>query len=331
MFTGALILLPVWLLSRAPAVPAEGQEPAEAQPAPARERPFAAQPSAAPPGGEAPAKFLTHSVAPGDTLGTVAMRHGLKLETLLHANGLSEQDLLQIGQELRVPTVDGLLHRSADGDTLWDIANAHGASTDAVIRANPDVEPGSLPIGGWLLVPGGRPVERRIFLAARGGEADRRQPAPARPAPAPAPAPAKPAEPAPAPPAGPGKFSAWPLRGPITDPFGWRIHPIYGTRSFHDGIDISGDTSAPIVAVAAGRVVLAEWYGGWGLTVKVDHGNGLVTRYSLASKLLVKIGDQVQPGQVIARVGSTGVSTGPHLDFGVYRDGKALDPEQWLP
>lgn len=269
-----------------------------------------------------PPKFTIHTVAAGDTLSSLAERYGVTVATLAAANEMGPEDLLQIGQELRVPRVDGLLYRIAEGDTLWDLAVAYGVDPDVVIRANPDTEPAALQIGDWLLIPGARPREQVVMVAARGG-GDSRQAAAPQVAPQPTPAPGSPAA--------DGGFEIWPLSGEITSPFGWRIHPVRGNRSFHDGIDIAGDTGDIIVAVAPGVVTLAEWYGGWGLTVKVDHGGGLVTRYSHASRLLVRVGETVAAGQPVARVGSTGVSTGPHLDFGVYVNGKAQDPLDWLP
>lgn len=117
----------------------------------------------------------------------------------------------------------------------------------------------------------------------------------------------------------------WPLRGPITSYFGWR------SRGFHKGIDIDGYTGDPIVAALDGTVVSAGWNGGYGLSLLLDNGNGIATRYSHASKLLVSPGQRVQKGQEIALVGSTGNSTGSHLDFEVIINGTNVNPLNYLP
>lgn len=254
-----------------------------------------------------------YKVVSGDTVEAIAKRYGLKASSILWSNRLTDDSLLQVGQELIIPPVDGLIHTIADGDTYWDVASAHQADKDHMVKANPDVSPDSLQPGQLLVVPGGLPPRRNQVVSRDGG---------GRTAPPPAPATVTPPQ---------GFMFQWPLTGEITEPFGWRTHPVYGTRNFHDGIDIAVDPGTAVRAAAAGTVILAEWYGGWGLTVKVDHGGGLVTRYSHNGTLLVKVGDAVKAGQVIARSGNTGVSTGPHLDFGIYRKDTPVDPLSLLP
>ena len=133
----------------------------------------------------------------------------------------------------------------------------------------------------------------------------------------------------PAPP-GPATASSgylqWPVRGPITSPFGWRIHPIAGVRRFHEGIDIAADTGTPIAAAEAGRVIYAGWYGGYGNYILIDHGGGVSTGYGHCSAIYVSVGQDVSRGQAIGAVGTTGESTGPHLHFEVRINGKPVDP-----
>lgn len=123
----------------------------------------------------------------------------------------------------------------------------------------------------------------------------------------------------------------WPVYGRISSPFGWRVHPIFGTKKFHTGIDIAASYGTPIKAAASGRVILAQTYGGYGNATAIDHGGGLVTLYGHQSRIIVKVGQKVDAGQVIGYVGCTGYCTGPHLHFEVREDGTPVDPLKYLP
>lgn len=127
---------------------------------------------------------------------------------------------------------------------------------------------------------------------------------------------------------GPGGL-LWPTNGRRTSGYGWRTHPLYGSRRMHTGVDISGGIGQPVVAAAKGKVVSAGWRGGYGLAVVVDHGGGLATLYAHQSQLSVAEGSVVEQGQKIGEVGSTGNSTGPHLHFEVRVDGNPRDPMDW--
>jgi murein DD-endopeptidase MepM/ murein hydrolase activator NlpD len=116
----------------------------------------------------------------------------------------------------------------------------------------------------------------------------------------------------------------------LSSTYGWRRHPVTGRYARHDGLDFAAPTGTPILAAAGGVVVAAGPDAGYGQRVEVDHGGGLMSRYAHASQVLVKAGDLVQRGQLIARVGSSGVSTGPHLHFEVRLAGQALDPRLFL-
>jgi len=124
---------------------------------------------------------------------------------------------------------------------------------------------------------------------------------------------------------------SWPLSGPITSPFGLRANPFGGGRmDFHPGIDIAAPMGATIAAAAPGRVIYAGWYGGYGNAVIIDHGSSVATLYGHCSQLFVAVGQDVQRGQAIGAVGSTGMSTGPHLHFEVRVNGKPTDPTALL-
>ena len=123
----------------------------------------------------------------------------------------------------------------------------------------------------------------------------------------------------------------WPAAGRFTAGFGWRHDPIVpGRWEFHKGIDIANSIGTPVYAAAAGKVVWTGWNGGYGRTIIIDHGNGIRTLYAHLYKIEVKIGQNVAKGQEIAKMGSTGRSTGSHLHFEVHVNGVAVDPLRYL-
>lgn len=125
--------------------------------------------------------------------------------------------------------------------------------------------------------------------------------------------------------------SIMPTRGWLSSAFSsMREHPILHVLRPHEGIDVTADMGAPIEAPAAGRVIAAGWETGYGNTLEIDHGYGIVTRYAHCSKLLVHRGDRVHRGQRIALVGNTGLATGPHLHYEVRVHGKPVDPLHYV-
>ncbi|MBD2292789.1 peptidoglycan DD-metalloendopeptidase family protein [Anabaena sphaerica FACHB-251] len=123
---------------------------------------------------------------------------------------------------------------------------------------------------------------------------------------------------------------AFPSDAPTSSPFGWRVHPILGYRRFHGGLDFAASYGSTIRSADSGTVIFAGWYGGYGQAVIIDHGKGITTLYGHCSQLYVSEGQSVQKGQAIAAVGSTGLSTGPHLHFEVRRNGSPVDPADYL-
>ncbi|MBB5754156.1 M23 family metallopeptidase [Prosthecomicrobium pneumaticum] len=128
---------------------------------------------------------------------------------------------------------------------------------------------------------------------------------------------------------------ALPLRRPLgnaemTSRFGARLDPFLGRPAFHAGVDFRAPSGTPVRAVAAGKVVKAEWEGGYGRMVEIDHGRGISTRYGHMSSISVSVGDRVEAGAAVGAVGSTGRSTGPHLHYEVRVGGEAVDPVRYL-
>ena len=123
----------------------------------------------------------------------------------------------------------------------------------------------------------------------------------------------------------------WPTPGhtEISSEYGWRICPFHG-KEYHAALDIAAPMGAKVVAAADGKVIQAGWYGGFGNSVILDHGGGLTSQYNHLSSINVATGEKVSAGSTIAEVGSTGFSTGPHLDFRVYENGEVVNPRTHL-
>lgn len=122
----------------------------------------------------------------------------------------------------------------------------------------------------------------------------------------------------------------WPASGDITSGFGYRSSPWGWGREFHPGIDIADSWGTPIFATADGTVVFADWDGGYGKIVLIDHGNGIQTAYAHTATMLVTVGQKVSKGQHIADIGSTGASTGPHVHYEVRIGGERVNPLDYV-
>jgi murein DD-endopeptidase MepM/ murein hydrolase activator NlpD len=130
-----------------------------------------------------------------------------------------------------------------------------------------------------------------------------------------------------------------PVVGYISSPFGWRRHPIFGSRRFHSGVDLAGANGSPIKASNSGKVIHSGWYGGYGKVVIINHGvltegphagKKVSTLYAHMSRTIVDVGNYIKKGQVVGYEGSTGYSTGPHLHFEVRIDGKPTNPLEFI-
>jgi murein DD-endopeptidase MepM/ murein hydrolase activator NlpD len=121
-----------------------------------------------------------------------------------------------------------------------------------------------------------------------------------------------------------------PCKGEMTSGYGHRVHPIYGVNKLHSGCDFTAAHGTPIWATAAGTVSSSDWLGGYGKTVEIEHGEGLKTLYAHCDELKVKKGQTVRRGQLIATVGTTGLSSGPHCHYEIHKDGKPIDPASYL-
>jgi LysM repeat protein len=247
--------------------------------------------------------FTPYVTQAGDSLAGVAARFGLKIETIYFANQGSIPDPASVraGLRLLIPPMDGAIVVVTDGQTLMEIANTYGVSGVSLMEANALKSP-ELVAGQTLVVPGAYPGNLPGAPGANGGTKY----------------------------VG-GKFW-WPVNGP------WR--PSQGFWSEHRAIDIAAAKGTPVVAAAGGRVVYAGWRSETqgGNVVWIEHNGGLYTTYNHLSKWSVRWGQTVRAGQKIGEIGTTGVSSGPHLHFEVWlgypwRDGtnsNATNPCRYL-
>lgn len=244
--------------------------------------------------------FLTHIVVPGDTLYDLAKTYGTNLNQIIAANQL-KSTLIRTGQELVIPST-GTIYREQEyvvqkGDNLSVIARNFGLSANEIASINQLSDPNLIAAGQKLTIP----VATTTAMAQRTNTSNQIP-----------------------------KFN-WPVTGRISSPYGWRDHPISNVRHFHGGIDIAVRQGTVVKAAAAGRVIEAGGMGDYGLGVVIDHGGGYTTWYGHNSQISVRVGEYVVANQPIALVGSTGVSTGPHLDFRIKLNDQTLDPIGLLP
>lgn len=248
-----------------------------------------------------------HVVLPGDTLNGIAQRFGVSVSTILWENKLSARDFIRPGDRLVILPVSGISHSVVKGDTLTKIASRYGSDMDKILAWNSSGVTSELRVGDKILVPDGVP-------------------------------PAPPAPPRLASvrsiitPTNPGARGSVRGTGGMAWPTTWRVITQYFNWR-HSGLDVDGDYNTPIFAADAGIVTHSGWgatHGGYGFYIELDHGNGLITRYGHASKIFVNVGDQVERGQKMGMVGTTGRSTGTHLHFEVIRNGRKVNPLEYI-
>ncbi|MDR1049209.1 MAG: LysM peptidoglycan-binding domain-containing M23 family metallopeptidase [Synergistaceae bacterium] len=255
-----------------------------------------------------PLQLLSYVVAAGDSLWSIANAQNLEVDTLVGSN-VFKSSVLHPGTVLRIPNQDGIFYKFKNGDKIEAIAKRYHIALDKIRGVNPTTDLLSLKAGSEIFLPGARP--EAIVEASGGGEKTASKGAAGSSSKA-------------------SRVYRWPVMGKINSPFGWRRHPITRRRDFHTGLDIKAARGTVIRSAREGRVDYAGWMGGYGKVVVVGHGNGQSTLYAHCSTLLVKQGEKVSTGQNIARVGTTGRTTGPHLHFEVRNGNTPVNPLKYL-
>lgn len=254
----------------------------------------------------------TYTVQDGDTLSTVAADYGISLNTLLWANGLTVRSLVKPGQTLSILPVSGVKHTVKSGDTIARISKSYGVDQSEIIAYNRLDDTGTLSVGETLVVPGGEiqapaPTSRRdavtrvLTSTPTTSTTSTTKNA--------------------------GASMLWP-----TD----LSYIVRGLSWYHTGVDIdcnghaNGTSTNDNYAAADGIVQYSGWRNGYGNTVEINHGNGIVTRYGHHYSLYVQSGQSVSAGTPIGRCGSTGKSTGTHLHFEVISNGGFVNPLSYI-
>jgi len=246
-----------------------------------------------------------YTVQPGDTLTIIAINHDVSLNELRVANDV-DGSTIHPGDELVIPGENGSLtgqggeeseveeitHNVRSGEALSTIARQHDTDV-ATIREYNNITGDVIRAGDELVIP----VSSRNNSSQRSSSST--------------------------------NFD-WPVEGNITSDYGNRRHPVSGRNDFHSGVDIAAPHGTTVQAAASGTVSFVGWMGGYGRVVIIDHGNGYETLYAHNSQILVNEGQNVNRGSAIARVGTSGVATGPHVHFEIHQNGNHQNPMNFL-
>ncbi|AHH10429.1 M23 family metallopeptidase [Borrelia coriaceae] len=238
-------------------------------------------------------KVVQHKINPGETLSHIAARYNITSETLISYNGIQDVRSIRPNLVINVPNMKGVLYTVEKNDSLSSIAKKYKIPKVDILDAN-NLDNEVLYLGQKLFIPGGRMAKELLRNAL-------------------------------------GETFLFPTQGVITSGYGYRPDPFTKIISFHNGIDIANAANTPIVATKEGVVVTVGFsVGGYGKYIVISHNNGFQTLYAHLGSFAVKVGQRVSRGQIIGRMGSTGYSTGNHLHFTIFKNGKTGNPMKYL-
>ncbi len=234
----------------------------------------------------------TYIVKKGDTLSTIAKKFNLSINTILWENKLSLNSYIRPGDKLTILPVDGISYTIKSGDTISSIARRYGSTINKILAYNQISSVNKIRVNEKIIIPGGKFGRTPVVTPTKTLHSYKKSVIHEK------------------------KF-VWPTNSKrITQYYHWR----------HHAIDIANRIGQPIYAPISGRVIKAGWSRGYGYNVVIDNGHGIRTRTAHASKLYVKYGQLVKQGQVVAAVGSTGWSTGPHVHFEIIINNVKVNP-----
>lgn len=238
-----------------------------------------------------PVTFQNYKVQKGDTISGIAKKFGLtNISTLISVNDIGNVRSLGAGQKLKIPSIDGITYKVKAGESLSSIAQKNGVSEEAILDVN-DLSSEVLQSNQIIFLPGAKLDQKTLSLAM-------------------------------------GDQFITPIKAAyrMSSPFGARLDPITGKKSYHKGQDFACPTGTPIYASMGGKVIFAGESWLYGKHIIIDHGNGYQTLYAHMSKIIASKGTYVNQGTRVGLVGNTGYSTGPHLHFTVYKNGNPINP-----
>jgi murein DD-endopeptidase MepM/ murein hydrolase activator NlpD len=244
-----------------------------------------------------PLSYTVYRIRQGDTISELADQFDITTDTLHSVNKIKATKLIQPGQYLKVPPLSGILYTvHGNNETIDSIAKKYEVSAEKFAEVNHISQTQILQVGATLFVP-----DAALDWATR-QEIN-------------------------------GDLFGWPLKQSwrFTSGFGWRRSPFTGARSYHGGIDLAVPAGSNAYAALSGTVVSVGYDSTYGNHVIISHGNGYQTLYGHFNSVTVTQGQYVSTSTVIGKVGSTGLSTGPHLHFTVYKNGRMINPLSVLP
>jgi murein DD-endopeptidase MepM/ murein hydrolase activator NlpD len=236
-----------------------------------------------------PVLYSGYRVKRGDMIGMLALQFGLNQDTLISVNGIKNTRAIREGSVIKIPNQDGLAYTLQKSDTLAGIAEKHHIETNDLLTVN-EYFSTNFKEGDTIFLPGVK-LDQTALQEIN------------------------------------GDLFIWPTTSRyVTSAYGMRTSPITRSRLFHNGIDIRGSTGAPVYAAMAGRVSYAGYNEVYGYHIVITHHSGYRTLYGHLNVIRVKSGAYVSSGQRIGDVGNTGLSTGSHLHFTVYKNGVTVNP-----
>ncbi len=236
--------------------------------------------------------IINYTVKSGDTLSGIAGNFGLRMDTIISFNDIENARAILDGTILRIPNTDGLRHKVSNGDSLGYISSRYDISLNSLIDWN-NLETEILTQGQVLFISDATLSIDKLNSVL-------------------------------------GNVFILPTTGTFTSRFGYRNNPFTGNREFHYGLDMANSIGTPIYSARQGNVIKTGNTSGYGKYIIISHGNGFQTLYAHLNEILVTEGKQVPQGYKIAEMGNTGYSTGSHLHFAVYKNGDAVNPEDYL-
>jgi murein DD-endopeptidase MepM/ murein hydrolase activator NlpD len=233
-------------------------------------------------------EWSSYKVKKGDSVSKISAKFEVSMDAIISSNEIRNARRLREGETLRIPNIDGISYTIKKGDSLSNISKIYNVPLEVILDVN-DLSSANIKEGGTLFIPGAKMPSGDLRLAL-------------------------------------GDLFIYPIRKNISSNFGWRKDPFTGEQSYHSGIDMKANSGTAVKAAMDGTVSAVSNSRVYGNYIIMSHDNGYQTLYAHLSAFSIKQGDNVTQGKKIGEVGNTGLSTGPHLHFGVFRNGKWVNP-----